>query len=81
MKYLIMQDFSGQPVPFIFPRRVDHGDMREQLPYAQVISAGYVEHDASGFVCHGGHAELNAQARPKEDAAIIAEALRPESQR
>ena len=23
MKYLIMEDFSGQPVPFIFPRRVD----------------------------------------------------------
>ena len=81
MKYLIMQDFSGQPVPFIFPRRVDHGDMREQLPYAQVLSAGYVEHDASGFVCHGGYAELNVQSRPEEDAAIIAEALRPESQR
>lgn len=81
MKYLIMQDFSGQPVPFIFPRRVDHGDMREQLPYAQVLSAGYVEYDASGFICHGGYPELNAQARPAEDAAIIAEALRPESQR
>lgn len=78
MKYLIMQDFSGQAVPFIFPRRVDHCDMREQLPYAQVLSAGLVEHDASGFVCHGGNAELNVQARPEEDAAIIAEALRPE---
>lgn len=78
MKYLIMQDFSGQAVPFIFPRRVDHCDMREQLPYAQVLSAGFVEHDASGFVCHGGNAELNLQARPEEDAAIIAEALRPE---
>ena len=73
-----MQDFSGQAVPFIFPRRVDHCDMREQLPYAQVLSAGFVEHDASGFVCHGGNAELNVQARPEEDAAIIAEALRPE---
>ena len=44
MKYLIMEDFSGQPVPFIFPRRVDHADMRDQLPYGQVISAGVVEH-------------------------------------
>lgn len=32
MKYLIMEDFAGQPVSFVFPRRVDHGDMREQLP-------------------------------------------------
>ena len=78
MKYLIMQDFSGQAVPFIFPRRVDHGDMREQLPYGQVISAGVVEHGPEGFVCHGGNAELQVQARPEEDAAIIAEALRPE---
>ena len=43
MKYLIMEDFSGQLVPFIFPRRVDHADMRDQLPYGQVISAGVVE--------------------------------------
>lgn len=81
MKYLIMQDFSGQPVPFIFPRRVDHGDMRDQLPYTQVLSAGFVEYDAGDFICHGGNAELQVQARPKEDAAIIAEALRPESRR
>lgn len=81
MKYLIMQDFSGQAVPFIFPRRVDHCDMREQLPYGQVLSAGFVEHEDGGFVCHGGNAELQVQARPEEDAAIIAEALRPESRR
>ena len=62
MKYLIVEDFSGQAVPFIFPRRVDHGDMREQLPYSRVIAAGFVE--------------LGLNARPGEDAAIIAEALR-----
>lgn len=39
MKYLIVEDFSGQPVCFLFPRRVDHGDMRDQLPYGRVISA------------------------------------------
>ncbi|MBR2611194.1 hypothetical protein [Desulfovibrio sp.] len=76
MKYLIMEDFSGQPVPFIFPRRVDHADMRDQLPYGQVISAGVVEHGPEGFVCHGGNTELNVKARPEEDAAIITEALR-----
>ena len=47
MNYLIVEDFSGQAVPFIFPRRVDHGNN-----------------------------ELGVKARPEEDAAIIAEALR-----
>ena len=37
MKYLFMEDFAGQPVSFVFPRRVDHGDMREQLPYGRVL--------------------------------------------
>lgn len=76
MKYLIVEDFSGQAVPFIFPRRVDHGDMREQLPYSRMISAGVVELGPSGFVCTGGNPELQLKARPAEDAAIIAEALR-----
>ena len=76
MKYLIVEDFSGQAVPFIFPRRVDHVDMREQLPYGQVLSAGFLELGAQGFICSGGHAELGLKARPQEDAAIIAEALR-----
>lgn len=76
MKYLIVEDFSGQAVPFIFPRRVDHSDMREQLPYSRVIAAGFVELGPKGFVCSGGNLELNLKARPTEDAAIIAEALR-----
>lgn len=76
MKYLVVEDFSGQPVPFIFPRRVDHSDMREQLPYSRVISAGFVELGQDGFICSGGNPELQLKARPQEDAAIIAEALR-----
>ncbi|MBQ4566981.1 MAG: hypothetical protein IJA79_02515 [Desulfovibrio sp.] len=76
MNYLIMEDFTGQPVPFIFPRRVDHGDMREQLPYGLVISCGQLELGADGFVCSGGNRELGLAARPEEDAAIIATALR-----
>ena len=59
MKYLIMEDFAGQPVSFVFPRRVDHGDMREQLPYGRVL---------------GGYAELDIVARP-EDEAILMEAF------
>ena len=76
MKYLIVEDFSGQPVPFVFPRRVDHADMFEQLPYGKVISAGYVELGSDGFACFGGNAELEVKARPQEDAAVLAEALR-----
>ena len=78
MKYLIVEDFSGQAVPFIFPRRVDHTDMRDQLPYSRILSAGVVELDLHGcFQCSGGNAELNLKARPLEDAAILTEALRP----
>ena len=76
VKYLIVEDFSGQAVPFIFPRRVDHSDMREQLPYSRVVSAGFVELGPNGFACTGGNPELQLKARPQEDAAIIAEALR-----
>ena len=68
MKYLIMEDFAGQPVSFVFPRRVDHGDMREQLPYGRVLGAGYVE------LRDGGYAELDIVARP-EDEAILMEAF------
>ncbi len=75
MKYLIMEDFSGQPVPFIFPRRVDHLDMREQLPYGKVLAAGFVEMKDGALHCHGGHAELQAQAG-ENDVNIICEALR-----
>ena len=75
MKYLIMEDFSGQPVPFIFPRRVDHADMRDQLPYGTTLSGGYVELNDGAVRCHGGNAELGIKACP-DDADIISESLR-----
>jgi len=75
MKYLIMEDFSGQLAVFIFPRRVDHLDMREQLPYKNAISAGYVELKDGALRCFGGHAELGLHSR-QQDAAIICDSLR-----
>ena len=75
MKYLIMEDFSGQPVVFIFPRRVDHLDMREQLPYKNAISAGYVELKDGALRCFGGHAELQLHSL-QQDADIIRNSLR-----
>lgn len=74
MKYLIMEDFAGQPVIFIFPLRVDHADMRDQLPYAKVIAAGYANLKDGEFHCHGGCAELQALARP-EDAELLLQAF------
>lgn len=76
MKYLIMEDFSGQPVPFIFPRRVDHADMRDQLPYGTTLSGGIVELVNGVLRCSGGNTELNIKASP-DDIDIIQEALRP----
>ena len=75
MKYLIMEDFSGQPIVFIFPRRVDHLDMREQLPYKKALSAGYVELKEGALRCYGGHAELELHSR-QQDADIIYANLR-----
>lgn len=76
MKYIMFEDFSGQPVPFIFPHRVDHADMREQLPYTRVLSAGYVDMTDGAFRCHGGAPELHAHALPG-DAAIMARKFAP----
>ncbi|MDR2694750.1 MAG: hypothetical protein LBC79_00010 [Deltaproteobacteria bacterium] len=74
MKYLIMEDFSGQPVVFIFPRRVDHLDMREQLPYKRALAAGYVELQGSALRCFGGDAGMDLHAR-QQDAELIRDSL------
>ena len=63
--------FAGQPVSFVFPSRVDHGDMREQLPYGRVLGAGYVELRDGAFHCHGGYAELDIVARPEDEAILM----------
>ncbi len=79
MKYLVLEDFSGQPVCFLFPRRVDHVELRDQLPYGKVISAGFAEMENGVFRCSGGSNDLGVAARPAEDAALLAEALRVRS--
>lgn len=76
MKYLIAEDFAGHPVPFIFPDRVTHTDMREQLPYTKILSAGYILLRDGNIVCHGGDADVNAVAGP-DDARIIEDCFAP----
>jgi hypothetical protein len=80
MKYIMFEDFSGRRVPIIFPDRIDHEEMREQIPYAKVISAGFVGYSQDqGFRCHGESKSLGVKADP-EDAETIARRLaEPES--
>ena len=70
MKYLICRDFAGMPVPFLFPDKVAHVDMREQLPYSGVLSAGYTALRDGRFVVWGGDSELGAQAA-QGDAELL----------
>ncbi|WP_319541187.1 hypothetical protein [uncultured Pseudodesulfovibrio sp.] len=70
MKYIMFEDFSGTAVPVIFPNRINFDEMREQMPYTKVISAGYVSHGPDGFTCHGKSKSLDVVAR-EDDGAII----------
>ena len=70
MKYLIMEDFASQPVPILFPDRITHADMREQIPYSKVLSAGYTSLVDGKFVCEGGDADVGSSAGA-DDASII----------
>jgi len=70
MKYIMFEDFSGTAVPVIFPNRIKHDEMREQMPYTKVLSAGYITNRDGGFSCHGSSKALKAEVGP-DDAKII----------
>ncbi len=70
MKYIMFEDFSGTAIPVIFPNRINHEEMREQMPYTKVLSAGYVTYRADGFSCHGSSKALKAEVGT-DDAKII----------
>ncbi|CCO22638.1 hypothetical protein [Maridesulfovibrio hydrothermalis] len=74
MKYIMFEDFSGDPLPILFPNRISYLEFREQIPYTNVLSAGYVQMRTNGVACHGEAKELNSKPRP-QDAAIISEKL------
>jgi hypothetical protein len=77
LKYIIFEDFSGKETPILFPARILHDEMREQMPYAKVVSAGHVTLDRV-FVCRGRSKELKAVSRP-EDSDVIAAHFSPSS--
>jgi len=70
MKYLIFEDFSGDVIPILFPERILHEEIREQIPYSKVVSGGYVFLKDGKFICKGKVKELKISARD-EDAEII----------
>lgn len=72
MKYIMFEDFSGSPVPIIFPNRIDFAEMREQMPYTKALSAGYISYGPEGFRCHGKSKELDLEADPGDSAVISA---------
>lgn len=72
MKYIMFEDFSGSPVPIIFPNRINFDEMREQMPYTKALSAGYVSLGPEGFRCHGNSKELELEANTN-DAVVIAD--------
>ena len=74
MKYIIFEDFSGKQTPILFPERILHEELREQVPYAKVLSAGYVHLKEQGFVCQGKVRELGVSSRD-EDSRIISESF------
>ncbi|MBU1612558.1 MAG: hypothetical protein KKC99_12015 [Proteobacteria bacterium] len=70
MKYILFKDFSGNSVPVIFPGRVKFDEMREQIPYSEAVSAGFVRLVDGHVVCHGEARELGMTVRA-QDAEII----------
>lgn len=75
LNYLIVEDFAGQAVPFLFPPKVDHEDMREQLPYGRIISGGQVRTVGSEIICGGACSIHGIGPRSGEDAELIAASL------
>ena len=79
MKYIIFSDFAGKETPVIFPERIMHEEMREQIPYAEVLAAGYVYLRDGAFHCRGESKELGAGAR-SEDSRVMARFFAPQGE-
>ncbi|MGE4297403.1 MAG: hypothetical protein AB7E47_05175 [Desulfovibrionaceae bacterium] len=71
MKYILFEDFGGHPVPIIFPNRIDHEEMREQMPYTKVLSGGYVELEQGAFRCYGEAKSIKACAGDGDAALLV----------
>ncbi|XPV76410.1 MAG: hypothetical protein ACNI27_00445 [Desulfovibrio sp.] len=70
MRYIMFEDFSGKEVPIIFPARIGFVEMREQMPYATVVSAGYIQLRSGEIFCHGEAKELGAVSKETDNAVV-----------
>jgi hypothetical protein len=68
----IFEDFGGQETPVVFPERILHEKMQDQIPYTRVLSAGEVTLQDGEFVCSGRVKSLHTQARPQNGSALAA---------
>jgi hypothetical protein len=75
----MFEDFSGAPTPIIFSNRINHAEMREQMPYSRALSAGYVSLRPDGFHCYGKSTGLELKAEPGDAAIMAAKFDDPES--
>ncbi len=74
MKYIIFEDFAGEATPIIFPERIAFEEMREQIPYTQVISGGIVSLKQGQIECFSQANELGLKASDR-DHLVISEHL------
>ncbi|MGX9365055.1 hypothetical protein ACTVJH_03335 [Desulfoplanes sp. PS50] len=75
MKYIMFEDFSGKPLPIIFPNRIAHDELRRQIPYSTILSAGFIKRNQEGFECFGKAVDLDKEASP-EDGTLIMDLFR-----
>ncbi len=74
MKYIIFEDFAGEATPVIFPKRIAFDEMREQIPYTKVLSAGIVSLEQGLIKCSGQPNELGLSSLDG-DSRVITEHL------
>ena len=71
MKYIIIDD-GGLEVPVIFPPHWDHAQTAQKFPGRDVISAGFVKRDGSGYLyVTGKSVSLGLESRPDDLGIII----------
>ncbi|MGE4554339.1 MAG: hypothetical protein AB7D57_14605 [Desulfovibrionaceae bacterium] len=78
MKYIMFEDFSGEAVPVLFPSRIEFVEMREQIPYATVLSAGFVQLSGGRIACHGESKTLGVAARDIDGDLLTERLANPE---
>ncbi|MCA1743914.1 MAG: hypothetical protein ABR542_11545 [Desulfonatronovibrio sp.] len=74
MKYIIFEDFAGEPTPIIFPERIEFIEMRELVPYTTVLSAGLMKIEGLKVKCFSQSKELGVSPL-EHDPEIIADHL------